>query len=700
MKEYVAHKSDDGRLQTVSNHNRNVATLAAKFADVFGYADEAYQIGLVHDIGKTSVEFQDRILNDGQMCDHSAAGAYELAKVNDLIGSMAVLGHHTGLPDLGSRADDLSEPTWHGRMKRADRKFIPGYECHVNLKQRDNVNLDFSTAFLVRMLYSCLVDADFLDTEAFMEKHKRKYEYDSIPMLLGRFYGYIGQWSSPKSEMHKIRSSILYNCLNKGSVGRGLYSLTVPTGGGKTTASLGFALQHASQHNMQRVIYIVPYTSIIEQNSQVFRDAVGAYNVLEHHAGYDGHGSDEFSKEQLAAENWDAPVVVTTAVRFFEALFASKSSKCRRLHNIADSVLIFDEAQLLPAEHLIPCTRVIRELVSNYRCTAVLCTATCPVLDEFFDDMSIVELQTDKKELYEVLRRTHVKVLEGKHDVNGIADMMRQHKQVLCIVNTRQAARDVYEALPEEGRYHLSTLMYPAHRRKILDEIKTRLSDKKTVRLVSTSLIEAGVDISFPIVFREYSGLDSVLQAAGRCNREGEESADESPVYVFERDGKSSSMLSKTIGAFREVMIKHASDMDSLDSIENYFHAYHRFVGHVNMDRDNAVGAFEQHNPCPLPFRTVSEQFHFIHEDTWTVYVMCDGSRESIERVRNGYGSRDDYRLLGQYSVSLYASMFERMYRRGHIQVYGDSFAVVDGAVMYSEDTGLILDKEMETMII
>ena len=695
MQKYIAHISDDGREQTVSEHNQNVAELAASFAESFNESAAAYQIGLAHDIGKQSEEFQNRILHNGPKCDHSTAGAYELRKAQDTIGAFAVAGHHSGLPDLGGRADDASEPTMQGRIKRAENRQIPKYVCDVSFDKRADIRLDFETSFKIRMLYSCLVDADYLDTELFMRNDERLFDYDSIDILLTRFNQYnISKWSEPKSDLDKIRLDILHNCLDKGSIDKGLYSLTVPTGGGKTTASLGFALTHAQKHHMQRVIYIVPYTSIIEQNAQVFRNILGTKNVLEHHAGYDGHNSEEFDKEQLAAENWDAPVIVTTAVRFFEALYAHKPSRCRKLHNIANSVLIFDEAQLIPAEHLIPCTKAINELVQHYNCTAVFCTATCPDLRRFFNDLQITELQEDKKPLYESLRRTHIEVLDGKYGSEEIAEMMSLHNQVLCVVNTRKAAKDIYKSLPENGRYHLSTLMYPVHRRKVLDEIRRRLLDGKTVRLVSTSLIEAGVDVDFPAVLREYAGLDSVLQASGRCNRENKRSIEDSPVYIFERHGRVPPMLSRTISALRETMMGHMSDLDSLDAVNAYFQSLYRLIGQENMDKCDAFRAFDQCRPCPFPFRTVGESFHIIDDNTVTVYIQNDDTKLLIDCVRVGCADRETYRELGQYSLSLYYHDFEKLCNQGDIEVIGEHFAVMVRPVMYSEETGLSLDQD------
>lgn len=713
---YAAHISEDGtKIQTVEEHNRNVAVMASRFASVFGYSDEAYRIGLVHDIGKTSKEFQHRILDGGPKVDHATAGAVVLGKSGDHIGAMCVAGHHSGLMDFGSVNTSVPhDGTFCGRIKSEIPEYVESDavlpETHTPIYGRGDKA--FGSAFLIRMLYSCLVDADFLDTEIFMRGECRDYQYDSVQALLDKFCAYVKPWLDKQglSLLDGKRNEILQNCMQQGrQVPSGLYTLTVPTGGGKTTASLGFALKHVVQTGKDRIIYVVPYTSIIEQNAAVFRKILGFDNVLEHHASYDGYKgetSEEFAKEQLASENWDAPVIVTTAVRFFEALYGHKSSRLRRLHNIANSVVIFDEAQMFPVEHLTPCVRGIEELVKNYHVTAVLCTATCPALDTKFS-IPITELQPDKFELYDLLRRVTIDVSLEERSTEELAEMMTGYEQVLCIVNTRQAAKDVYDMLPTGGRYHLSTLMYPTHRRSVLDKIRVRLRDGLPVRLVSTSLVEAGVDVDFPFVMREITGLDSILQAAGRCNREGKRLAADSRVYVFKRGGqKPPAVLSKNIGAFNAVN-NRSDSVDDIPAISDYFNELYRLAGQGGMDRDCVVCAFT--NPGEyrmpkghaddysgmLPFATVSERFHFIHGDTRTVYIQNKDSKSMLDAVRFGYASRDTYRKLGQYAVSLMRLQFDNYVRCGFIERIDESSGTLVQENLYSMETGLKLDSDI-----
>lgn len=717
---YVAHISDDGaRIQSYQEHSQNVANLAAGFAAHFDREEEGERSGSLHDAGKTTQDAQHRILHGGQKVDHATAGAKLLNEHGDPFGAMCVAGHHSGLLNYGSPNVSVEhDGTFWGRMK-----LNPEYDRQVvETPQVDNpleLHLDgpeaFSDAFHIRMLYSCLVDADFLDTEAFMLGTARVYHYDGIETLLSRFQAHIKPWldQEAESDLNAKRTEILRNCLDKGrQVPTGLYSLTVPTGGGKTTASMGFALEHAMSTGKRRVIYVIPYTSIIEQNADVFRKILGANNVLEHHAsyeGYEGESNEELQMEQLAAENWDAPVVVTTAVQFFESLYGNRSSKLRRIHNIANSVVIFDEAQMLPVEHLIPCVRGIEELVKNYKVTAVLCTATRPSLDTKLT-IPMEELQPDRDSLYEALRRTKLQVIPGEKTSEELAGMMAERKQVLCIVNTRQAAKDIYDLLPEEGRYHLSTLMYPAHRRRVLEEIRNKLPDGQTVRLVSTSLIEAGVDVNFPCVMREVSGLDSILQAAGRCNREGTEPAESSLVYVFQRSKKVPPSISQNIRAFQYVA-RHYSELDRLDAVKAYFDERHSLYGEENMDRDGIVCGFTDPGSYRtkgysgyLPFAAVAQRFHFISDETRTVYIQSDDSKQLLQLLDHKNKEQDQqsssystsarflYRKLGQYAASVTQSVFNKYIGSGDIECFDGKAGILVNESLYSMETGLELN--------
>ena len=522
-----------------------------------------------------------------------------------------------------------------------------------------------------RMLYSCLVDADFLDTEAFMNGDRGRGGYGGLSALLSRLEEHIQKWKDPKNELNCLRGEILNACLAAGDKPRGIYTLTVPTGGGKTISSLAFALRHAAAHGMKRVIYVVPYTSIIEQNAEVFREILGAGNVLEHHFGVQFDLGEEASREEirraLAAENWDMPVVVTTAVQFFKSMYASRASKCRKLHNLANSIIIFDEAQMLPLMHLRPCTAAMASLAELFHSTVVLCTATQPALGDLLRQYApgcpVTELCPQGAALHDRFRRVCFR-LAGEMTDEALAAELSEKTQVLCVVNSRRAAQAIFDLLPREGSFHLSTLMVPVQRQALLAEIRQRLDDGWPCRVVSTSLIEAGVDVDFPAVYRELAGLVSILQAAGRCNREGENSPEESIVTVFERTERPPLLFQQAIQAAREALKKNP-DPGALETMDLYFASIRSLKGE-EIDSAGVVAAFEKGiKGCGLPFRTVAEKFHLIDRNTYTVYVPYGEGADFVEQLKAGKPSKELFRRLGRYVVSVYDDHFRELERPG-----------------------------------
>lgn len=705
MKEqrYLAHISPDGREQTVEEHLTNTAELCAGFAAAFNCGEQGRIIGAYHDIGKRSDEFQLR-LRGGNIVDHASAGALECAKAGMEWASGCIIGHHGGLPDFGNaHIDDENSPTMCGRLHRALHGGIPKYSLPEKLSVIPSPNgygkNKVNDSFLIRMLYSCLVDADYLDTEMFMSDGKvirtsACYAGD----LLERFNGYIAPWLKPAKGINQLRSGALKACIEAGVGQRGIYTLTVPTGGGKTIASLAFALNHAAANGLDRIIYVIPYTSIIEQTADVFRSILGDESVLEHHSGASfevPEGSSEYmQRNALATENWDAPVIVTTAVRFFESMYSNRSSACRKLHNICNSVIVFDEAQMLPSTHLRPCTAAIAMLAARFNSTVLLCTATQPVLmpliHEYAPSISSKELCPDTGALYSALKRTVIKY-SGLIPSRELADRLASLDQVLCIVNSRKAAHELFDMLSEEGCYHLSTLMYPAHRRKVLSEIRDRLKGGLPCRVISTSLIEAGVDVDFPAVYREMSGLDSILQAAGRCNREGKRPADESIVTVFESEYPTPMLQRINIAAAKEVF-SSSEDPASPEAIEKYFKTLLDLSDRQH-DKYNVIGSFENGiSGCDLPFKTVAERFKFIDSATKTVYIPIGEGRELVSALKRGAFSKTLFRRLGQYGVGVYERHFNELLAAGAISLIDENSAVLENTGLYSPGTGIALE--------
>ena len=479
-----------------------------------------------------------------------------------------------------------------------------------------------------------------------------------------------------------------------------MFSLTVPTGGGKTLSSLAFALRHAGRHGQRRVIYAIPFTSIIEQTSDTFRSALGslgAQAVLEHHSNLDPRN--ETLRSRLAIENWDTPIVVTTNVQLFESLFASRTSRCRKLHRIANSVIVLDEAQALPVELLKPCLETLAELVRNYGCTIVLCTATQPAIhqrDEFPIGLSDVRpIIQHPKGLYAAMKRIRVHHL-GQISDDDLARRLRGHDQVLCIVATRRHALELFKALGDTvaGAVHLTALMCPVHRSEVFGEVRQWLDDGEPCRVISTSLVEAGVDVDFPVVYRAVAGLDSIAQAAGRCNREGR--LDYGDVFVF--DPQSPPPLGhhrETADTTRELMGRF-DDLLDLDAIESYFEL--RYWKRKRLwDKEGVMDCFRgRGHDQVLDFRTAAERFRFIKQEQLPVIIPWrQGGEELVKRLRYGPPpGRDAARAAQRYTVQVPQRIWDSLENSGGIEVCHENFPVLIDSTRYHRVTGLALEAD------
>ena len=701
---YLAHLTEDGRTQTILEHLKGTASLCSAFAAAFDAEAQGQLAGMAHDIGKYSAAFQRR-LHGGPKVDHASAGAFECLKAQQLAAAFAISGHHGGLPDGGGRGDAAGAGTFWGRINRASQGRLEDYHAwqsefslpHANTPAFAGTRLE--GMFFTRMLFSCLVDADYTDTGAFMDNSPYlPASSSSMEELWRRLETYVSGWFPPKGALNMQRCVILEQCMSAGAqYGPGLFTLTVPTGGGKTVASLSFALAQAKARRMKRIVYVIPYTSIIEQTAQAFREILGDENVLEFHSGvqFDQQEDDASSPEAVpltrSVETWDVPVIVTTAVQFFESLYACQPSKCRKLHNLAQSVLIFDEAQMLPLPYLRPCVWAIAQLVRHYGASAVLCTATQPALDpifqEFAPEIPIREICPMAEAHWESFRRVSFQQA-GTLSWMDLAARLQQQEQVLCVVNTRRAAREVFHQLSGPGNFHLSTLMYPAHRRRILDEIRRRLRDGLPCRVVSTSLIEAGVDVDFPAVYRELSGLDSILQAAGRCNREGKRPPEDSIVTIFQGEDPPPRLFETSIGAGK-IVLDHCQDVSSRAAIHTYFSTLLDLKGAEAQDAHHILPLMESEF---FPFRTVAERFHLIESPTTTVYLPLEEGAGLVELLRSGQYSRTLYRRLGQYGVSVYPQHLAALEQAGALEYLEDGSVVLRDIGLYTQTTGLTLE--------
>jgi len=716
---YIAHKDKD-REQLLIEHLTNTAKLAGEFAKAFNNQEYAYIIGLLHDIGKYSDEFQNRIKHNAKKCDHSTAGAREIQKsgIFGILGSYCIAGHHCGLQDIGDKTDMKGEGTLYSRLY--DTYKIPNYYA-FNKEINDTQYAakikpylkplnkgGFSVSFLIRMLFSALVDADYLDTESFMQDNlvnrKISYDFESFRKTLK---DKINSFSNI-GIINEKRAEILKNCINKANMQKGLFTLTVPTGGGKTIASMAFAINHLINHKMDRIIYVIPYTSIIEQNAEVFKNIFGKNMVLEHHSNFN-FDDDEIDGNlfKLLSENWDCPFIVTTNVQFFESLFANKSSRCRKLHNIANSVIIFDEAQMLPEQYLTPCVNVITELVYNCNATAVLCSATQPALVEYFPkEMKAVEISENIKELYDIFKRTTFIIRDKPLNTNTLADEINGLSQCLCIVNTRKHALKLYNLLKREGAYHLSSLMCPQHRKEIIAEIKKSLQDNLTCRVVSTSLIEAGVDVDFPVVYRVIGGLDSVIQAAGRCNREGklkDKNGNKTlgKVHVFNAEDEFATY--QPFGFRRQIeitnqMLKKYEDISCPEAIDDYFKRLYFYAGKEGRDIKDIFNKLENgycSGKFEYDFKSIAQEFKLINEDTVSVIIpFNDYAIKFVEKLKYAEFDKYDIRSIQSYSVNVYETEAKILLETGKVRQINDNIFILSSMDYYDKNSGLKIDKQ------
>lgn len=716
--EYLAHIDGD-REQSVKEHLQGTAELAEKFAAKFRKADWGYCCGMLHDIGKYSVEFQKKIKENLDIrVDHSTAGAKVCENLDGCywLLTYCIAGHHAGLPDLGREGLPSSLL---GRLKKRLCDYS-AYEKEIEIPQittppiamNPEKDPNFALSVFIRMLYSCLVDADFLDTEQFMNNGTvQRDSGESMDVLLEKLQNYTAKWLINRNDttIDGRRSEILRNCLEMGKSSKGLFQLTVPTGGGKTVASLAFALQHAVENHMDRVIYVIPYTSIIEQNAQVFREILGSENVLENHSNVDYESSEEFKPMQLATENWDKPVVVTTNVQFFESLYANKSSKCRKLHNIVNSVIIFDEAQMLPANYLKPCMAMIEELLQQYGTSIVLCTATQPALQQFLPEKYVArELCPRRDEQFRFFERVTYQNIDTVTE-EEMAEKLQQEWHALCIVNTRKRAQRLYEQLQGEGVYHLSTTMYPAHRKRVLAEIRERLDDKKGKKciVISTSLVEAGVDLDFTSVYRELAGVDSIIQAAGRCNRNGERGKEESIVRIFQWEDKEQMSEQRHQIDTTQKLLARGKDITALESITEYFWELY----HIKGESLDVKKILEKFDGGDYQFATVAKDFKLIEENSVTVYIDQEPEAKALlQEIRQQGLTKSRMRKAGQYCVSIRKKgeyekrkmLFEEMRDAGMVEAVdlgAQDFYVLTQEEQYREDTGLKLEVELGGMM-
>lgn len=743
---HVAEGTDGNwRVHLLSEHLNDVAQLAAAFAEPFGGQEWARLAGRWHDLGKFQPAFQEYIRQSSGFADeadseeagpgrvdHSTVGAIHatahLREIDGRRGSAAgrllayvIAGHHAGLPDYhqaqgggGSLEYRLAARTHLYSATRAEEAAVEW----LNGPPPSGGPPSRATAALwTRMLFSALVDADFLDTEDFMSPNRRRDRrgWRSLNELREVFSRYTEALSDDSTEVNRIRAQILEWCTDAATWEPGLFSLNVPTGGGKTLSSMAFALAHAGRYSKRRIIYVIPYTSIIEQTVDVFRKAFGENQaekaVLEHHSSLDPDRQTLRSK--LASENWDAPVVVTTSVQFFESLFAARTSRVRKLHNLVDSVIVLDEAQLVPPDFLAPILDVLQALSDHFGATVLSMTATRPSwsttevkADTLLKLTGVREIVPDPEKLHSTLRRVDV---ELPHDMNeadtwkSVADRLLSHPSVLCVVNRRNDARTLYELLRahDTEAIHLSALMCGAHRSVVIDEIRERMESEQETRVVSTQLIEAGVDLDFPVVLRAMAGLDSIAQAGGRCNREGR--IDRGVVQVFNPPtSPPPGVLRKAESVTRTLIAAGNLDPLAPSAFERFFDQLYWLHGDRLDAKDiRELLDHEGRGDLEFAFRTAAERFRIIRDEDQVSIVCLWGSPEfrkridrAVARIQHGPPSRLPYRSLQRSVVNIHRHHLGPLLASGAVVELHDRLYLQQDKSLYDDKLGLCVDPQ------
>ncbi|WP_443718595.1 CRISPR-associated helicase Cas3' [Ruminococcus bicirculans (ex Wegman et al. 2014)] len=733
--EYYAHTREDGERQTVKAHLTGVSEKAEKFS-VDLLKPLAKKASLYHDIGKYALNFQKRLDDDKVKFSHAACGAIEykdLADKNDCFAPLmeyCIAGHHTGLMDGGTRADNSDSPTLNGTLKRADEytgeNDYSAYTTEIEfatltqeeitpplnelLSTKDPTERIERYAFFTKYVFSCLTDADFLDTEIFCNKNVERGMSGDFEKALDKLNRELSNMPSNtplRQARSRIQQQAFDNSVNKSHIS----ILDMPTGSGKTLCSLKLALESGKK----RIIYAIPYTSIIEQTANKFEKMFGdVLPVLQHHSNYSYDGDTEEEKKtaeklKKTCENWDAPLIITTSVQFFQSLYHYKSSALRKLHNLRDSVIVFDEIHLIPTNLLRPCLKAVGYITKYLNSEALFLSATMPdyskLFDKFLPDVNYNKLVTDRTD-FQYFKKCEYED-KGKTTLETIAENASQCKNALIVVNTKKTAAELYNLVQGE-KYHLSANMTPAHRSRVIEVVRKKLENGEHITVVSTSLVEAGVDLDFSAVFRQLSGLDSILQAGGRCNREGKD--DKGYVYVFDidetyRKGSDLAMrINKTKG-----LLKKYSDITSYDCIKEYYDGIFDF----NQSRiaENSIAKYnEQSNsfdrqglmwPNSIPFRSYAMQFEYISADTISIVIDDPNDQtchELVETLRKG--DMSVRRALQKYSVSVYMNVFKDLYSQGVLNDHGTGIFILENQSYYNNETGLNTQAAMQDYFI
>ncbi|WP_317855190.1 CRISPR-associated helicase Cas3' [Chakrabartyella piscis] len=706
----IAHIKENGTIQTIQQHSESTAEISSSFA-ISELRRLVYQTALIHDLGKYQPSFQKRISGENHIkIPHALCGAIELKHImkpsfEQFLMQYCIAGHHTGLQDFGNPGDEqitllgtLEQKTESYEIYKKDISFTsPDIEIEYFTKNcRDHQEIGERFAFLTRYVFSCITDADSLDTEAFctgVKREKRNSDFsECLSKIEQRFAGF-----QPTTDLQKARSSVQNQVYEKINQEGEIFLMPMPTGSGKTLCSMKFALERAIKQGKKRIIYIIPYNSIIDQTAQEFERIFGdSLQMLRHQSNFQYEVEDGFHEDyriwaNKAIENWDGDFIITTAVQFFESIHHNKRGKLRKLHNMADAILIFDEAHLMPTEYLSPCLKGISHITSILNSEAVFLTATMPdfhtLLEKHgIEGQKVVDLVTDTSEFSKFRKCDYINL--GYVEMEQILSIAAASK--LIVVNSRKKAQEVYENCDGE-KYHLSTYMTVNDRQKTITTIRERLEaledefgedvpEDKRVTVVSTSLIEAGVDLDFHVVCRELAGLDHILQAGGRCNREGKRKGATAYIFAWHEDFGKMSTPEKEI---TKGLLQEFSDLNDLECIQQYYERMLRVKADEITKHKLKV---HQKKPFQINFKEYTEGFKFIEDNSYSIVIV-----EDVEELQgiNQY-TKIDTRKYQKYMASVKPWEFEELFKQGVISDFGTGVFFLTNLDYYNKETGIL----------
>lgn len=723
---YIAHINErTEEYQTLKEHSKNTAELCKGFAIPI-MKEFMYNLGLLHDIGKYQHSFQKRIRGINIKVEHSICGAIEAGRQYSgpigLIMEYCIAGHHSGIPDGGNQNDTPDMTTLQGRLKRKTEAFdvfvqeLPitqtnqkefitflADDCECNLNK-----LIDKFAFLTRYCFSCLTDADSIDTAKFCNEMSIASLKADFAVCLDKLNVRLSSFEC-KTELQRTRALLQKQVFQKKNSDAEIYLMNMPTGSGKTLCSMKFSLERAILKNKKRIIYIIPYNSIIDQTSETFENLFQEdLQILRHQSTF-SYDNEKYSDEsyvmaaKLAAENWDAPFIITTAVQFFESIYSNKRGKLRKLHNMADSILIFDEAHLMPLEYLQPCLQAISYITRYLNTEAVFLTATMPDFSKLikkytFHDSKVLDLITDTSD-FTVFKKCTYQYL-GELSAESLLLKASASPSSLIIVNNRKTARKLYEMSTVES-YHLSTYMTSFDRKRVLKRIKIALAnlqkdfpdetcipESRRIMIISTSLIEAGVDLDVHTVFRELAGLDNILQAGGRCNREGKRAF--ADTYIFELFSEKKTPSPDERRSITKGLIKKYPDISCEESIHEYFERL--FFLKEREIQQNTMSQRTQ-DIISIPFKTYAEEFELIDSAQISLVVSRDKKSSSLIETLE-YAGLNTIRNLQEYTCSVYRWELEDLLKQHAVKQYSSGICCLENTDFYDEDIGILFEAQ------